>query len=216
MAVVAYIESCPDRPEQMCRARLRFRPAATRGSAAEVLVHNISATDIVIEGDLLLVWNDDLEVSLPYAGTVAATVVWASERLRGCKFRAPIPAATLGAAKLRDAVAPHPEAQPDAVAGVDSFGHRLHELRVAKGLTQSQLARQLRVSEPSISHWEKDRSRPKAGRIEALAAIFGVPMPELLGYDDPETLRKLVDAAKEQIARAAGASVEKIRIMIDM
>lgn len=216
MAVVAYIETHPDQPEQMGRARLRFQPAATTGLAAEVLVHNISATEFVIEGDVLLSRNDDLDVSLPYAGTVAATVVWASQRLRGCKFRTPISAATLGAAVLRDAVAPDAEAPSDGVAGVESFGHRLHELRVAKGLTQSQLARQLRVSEPSISHWEKDRSRPKTGRLEALSLIFGVPMPELLGYDDTETLRKLVDAAKEQIARAAGTSVEKIRIMIDM
>lgn len=212
MVVAAHIESHPGEPEQGGRIKLGLRAAATT-SDAEVLVHNISTTGLLLEGDIRLALNDDFEVAFPHGETVVATVNWVSQRLRGCMFRIPVSDATLDAAMLHNAVATN---QANCERGSESFGLRLHQFRLAKGLTQSQLARQLKVSEPSISHWETDKSRPKAGRMQMLAVILGVPMPELLGYDDAETLRKLVDKAKEEIARAAGANVHNVRITIDM
>ena len=212
MVVAAHIESASGQPEQGGRVRLGLHMAAT-ASDAEVLVHNISATGLVLEGDIRLSLNDDFEVAFPHGETVAATVSWASQRLRGCLFRTPVSDEALGVAMLCNAVATD---RANDQSGRESFGLRLHQFRLAKGLTQSQLARQLKVSEPSISHWETDKSRPKAGRMQMLAVILGVPMPELLGYDDAETLRKLVDKAKEEIARAAGADVHNVRITIDM
>lgn len=212
MVVVAHIETGSGELEQSGRVRLGLHTAAI-ASKAEVLVHNISATGLVLEGDVRLSLNDDFDVAFPHGGAAAATVAWVSQRLRGCMFKTPVSDATLDAAMLRDAAVP---AQTGVQSGGESFGLRLHQFRLAKGLTQSQLARQLKVSEPSISHWETDKSRPKAGRMQMLAVILGVPMPELLGYDDAETLRKLVDRAKEEIARAAGADVNNVRITIDM
>lgn len=212
MVVVAHIETCPGEAEQGGRVRLELHRAAI-ASDAKLLVHNISVTGLVLEGHVQLSLNDDFEVVFPHGEAAAATVTWISQRLRGCMFRTPVPDATLGAAMLNDAIASD---RGNVPSGNESFGLRLHQFRLAKGLTQSELARQLKVSEPSISHWETDKSRPKAGRMQMLAVILGVPIPELLGYDDAETLRKLVDRAKEEIARVAGADVNNVRITIDM
>src|SRR3546814_18649887 len=76
----------------------------------------------------------------------------------------PLSPATLSAAQLRSVVVEgEPDAQNRPAASAESFGARLQRLRTAKGLTQGQLAVRLGVSEPSISAWELDKARPKAG-----------------------------------------------------
>ena len=101
-------------------------------------------------------------------------------------------------------------------ATTESFGVRLQRLRTAKELTQGQLAVRLGVSEPSISAWELDKARPKAGRIEALSEALGVEISELLGFDEAENLNELVAKAKAQIAKAAGVDPDKIRFTIEI
>src|SRR3546814_19897218 len=94
----------------------------------------------------------------------------------------PVSPASLGAGPLLRVVG---EVEPDAAqnrpaASAESFGARLQRLRTAKGLTQGQLAVRLGVSEPSISAWELDKARPKAGRVAVRANMLGV---EIHGLD---------------------------------
>ena len=74
----------------------------------------------------------------------------------------------------------------------------------------------LGVSEPSISAWELDKARPKAGRVEVLANMLGVEIHELLGLEETENLRDLVARAKEQIAKAAGVAPDNIKLTIEI
>lgn len=61
---------------------------------------------------------------------------------------------------------------------------KLRELRKAKNMTQSELAKEINVSEKTISRWEKDDTLMKANKAKELADYFGVSVAYLLGYSD--------------------------------
>ena len=198
--------------------RLPLYGSKATGAEIEALVHNISATGMLVESGALLEIGEVIEVNLPHSGKTATKVIWTSGGLAGCQFEMPISPATLSAAQLRSVVV---ESEPDATENrstsfAESFGTRLQRLRTAKGLTQGQLATRLGVSEPSISAWELDKARPKAGRVEVLANMLGVEIHELLGLEETESLRDLVARAKEQIAKAAGVAPANIKLTIEI
>lgn len=212
------------------------------GTGIEVQIHNISGTGLLFESDIKLVACDRIEIELPHAGDITAVVIWASGRLFGCQFEGPVSSATLSAVELKSAVAPAPElaeaiapalsvdearAAPvidapvidapviDAPVIDEAFGARLQRLRAKVGLSQAEVAKRIGVSAPSISSWEKGRARPKRGRMAKLAAILGVPASDLLDDAAPEGFQDLIDRSREQIARAAGISVDRVRIMVE-
>lgn len=201
------------------RRQLRLPLHGSKATGAEIgaLVHNISATGMLVESGAPLEVGEVIEVNLPHSGKTATKVIWTSGRLAGCQFEMPISPATLSAAQLRSVVGPDVHAHEGLPASAtESFGVRLQRLRSARELTQGQLAARLGVSEPSISAWELDKARPKAGRMEALSVALGVEISELLGFDEAENLNELVAKAKAQIARAAGVDPAKIRFTIEI
>ena len=64
------------------------------------------------------------------------------------------------------------------------FGDRLKELRVEKGVTQSDIAMMLHMSKMAVSHWEKKNSEPSIEQLKALAQFFCVSVDYLIGYID--------------------------------
>jgi transcriptional regulator with XRE-family HTH domain len=222
MAMTVYLNDTP-RAAGKGRAsrrqlRLPLHGSKATGTEIEALVHNLSATGMLVESEAAFDIGEVIEVNLPHSGKTAAKIIWTSARLAGCQFEMPISPATLSAAQLRSVVV-EPEGQPIEAAtpaSIETFGRRLQRLRVARELTQGQLATQLGVSEPSISAWELDKARPKAGRMEALSEALGVEVSELLGFDGSETLGTLIARAKQQIARAAGIGVDGVRITIEI
>jgi transcriptional regulator with XRE-family HTH domain len=221
MAIPAFIEKTgsPNDKARSARRKLRLQLHGTRagGGDVNVSVHNISATGLLLEGDVALTLGDGIDIVLPHAGATRAKVIWASGALYGCQFETPISAATLSAAQLRAVVGAEREENvaPSAPAS-ESFGVRLHRLRTAKRLTQVQIAAELGVSEQSISAWEQDKARPKAGRIKALAILLEVEMTELLGIDEANSLSDVVSRAKAQVAEAAAVSTDNIKIIIEI
>ena len=222
MAMTVYLDNTP-RSAGNGRAsrrqlRLPLHGSKAAGAEIEALVHNISATGMLVESKVPLAIGEIVEVNLPHSGKTATRVIWTSGGIAGCQFEMPISPATLSAAQLRSVVV---EAEPDAsqnrpASSAESFGARLQRLRTAQGLTQGQLAARLGVSEPSISAWELDKARPKAGRVEVLANMLGVEIHELLGLEETENLRDLVARAKEKIARAAGVAPANIKLTIEI
>jgi hypothetical protein len=75
--------------------------ASNGGSASRVVVHNLSATGLLIEADLALEVGDEFDVELPAAGTTRAEVVWRSDDFCGCEFVTPLSTATVSASRLR-------------------------------------------------------------------------------------------------------------------
>ncbi|WP_428630718.1 helix-turn-helix domain-containing protein [Sphingopyxis sp.] len=221
MAIPAFIEKAApsDGKARSARRKLRLKLQGTNASGGDfnVSVHNISATGLLLEGEAALALGDAIDIVLPHAGATRAKVIWASDALYGCQFDTPISSATLSAAQLRALVG---ENRDEVVApsepAIESFGNRLHRLRTAKRLTQVQIAAELDVSEQSISAWEQDKARPKAGRVKALATLLDVEITELLGIDEANSLRNVVERAKAQVAEAAAVSTDNVKIIIEI
>ena len=60
----------------------------------------------------------------------------------------------------------------------------IKELRTEKGLSQAELAKQIKVSQKAIDYWERGVNEPKASYIIALADFFDVSADFLLGRKD--------------------------------
>lgn len=65
-----------------------------------------------------------------------------------------------------------------------NIGINIKRLRLAKGLTQEQLAGLLAISTAAVSKWEAKNTYPDITMLFPLAEIFGVTVDELLGYDE--------------------------------
>src|SRR5215203_5700229 len=128
------------------RHRVRSRRGATRrklslqaeglvsnSSAAEVTIHDLSVTGLLLETSAELTRGEELDVYLPEAGATRARVIWSSGRYFGCQFDHPISSAVMSAAVLRSrpvAAKTMARSEPDPTKGVDtefqlSLGARL-------------------------------------------------------------------------------------------
>lgn len=63
---------------------------------------------------------------------------------------------------------------------MNGFGEFLYELRKEKGMTQTELARALGVTNKAVSKWETGEAMPETSLLLPIARIFGVSVDELL------------------------------------
>ncbi len=226
MAIAGRIDPAPYQGERAERRELLLETSGELGGVpANVTVHNISATGLLIETAQELAAGDGLRVTLPEAGAVDAEVVWVSGTLRGCRFAQPIGRAVLSAAQLRSVVEPAPQPSAEAanapaeIAGA-TLGQRIAAARQARRLSLAQVAGALNVSRPTVWAWEHDRARPAGARMTALAAVLGVEPETLAGTGEAVgvsgDLAKLVDTSRQRIAAAAGVRTERVRILIEL
>jgi transcriptional regulator with XRE-family HTH domain len=197
--------------------QLETQGVTTLGDAAHVLIHNVSATGLLLETQVVLEAGQTLTIDLPQAGATQAKVMWQSGHLFGCQFEAPITSAVLSAAQLRGAVEREVEIATRQHGTADGgLGMRLQRLRKELGISQGQLAAQLGVSKPTVWAWEQGKARPIDSRIEGLAQALGVSSGALLSGQQNPALRELLGACRDQIAGAVGVGPEKIRIVIEL
>lgn len=64
------------------------------------------------------------------------------------------------------------------------FKEKLKELRIEKKLSQTELAKELNVSQRSISSWETGFRQPDFETLELIAKYFNVSTDYLLGIND--------------------------------
>lgn len=208
------------------RMRLETPGSLDRGEGATVVIHNLSATGMLVETASDLAVGQRIVVALPEARDVAATVVWRSEALAGCRFDQPLSRATLSAAQLRnplpDDVDPAHEAD-----GPEMLPQRLLRLRRERGLSRAALAAQTGLSKPSIWAWEVGKTVPRRSNLLVLAEAFGVSEHALVVGDaapvgdaaDPVSwageIRDLVETSKERIAAVAGVHPANVKIAIE-
>jgi len=64
------------------------------------------------------------------------------------------------------------------------FGSRLRQLRIARNITQLQLAEACGVSVESISNIERGKHGPRLELISDLAFSLSVPVSELFQFDN--------------------------------
>lgn len=71
---------------------------------------------------------------------------------------------------------------------------KLYELRIAKGVTQGEVASALSVSNKTISKWENGTSSPDLSMLVSLAKYYDVSTDTLLGLEDKRKGTKQVIA----------------------
>lgn len=64
------------------------------------------------------------------------------------------------------------------------FAERLRELRLEKGLSMKQLAKELNTTDAAISYWENDINEPKITYLKSIAVYFNVTTDYLLGLEN--------------------------------
>jgi len=63
------------------------------------------------------------------------------------------------------------------------FGERLYAARVAAGLSQSQVAEQMGITQPSYADWERRMVALRPDHLPKLASILNVSVEQLLGTE---------------------------------
>lgn len=214
MTICALIEISPGGPYQPCSTRMRFPGAKARGGEFEVVVHNISEFGLVMEGDVPLATGNPVDVKLPHGGSAGSHVAWISGRLAGLDFAIPVSRLSLNTARLQGAVTTESAASGTA-RHRESFGVRVQRIRLAKGMTQRQLAKLMRVSDAAVCGWELNRIRPRPLHMDELAKVLDVSLAELLGLPEQNNLLAQIASARENLANIAGVSEDRVRIQID-
>lgn len=72
------------------------------------------------------------------------------------------------------------------------LGNHIYNLRVARGLTQREIARKLGISDKAISKWESGTSQPTVQNLQRLADIFDVTLEELLNIPKINTKKQII------------------------
>ncbi len=221
----AYLEPAAnsDADERLHRRRhLRLETvgSGSEGGTANVTIHNVSETGLLIETTLPLGRDEALLVDLPESGPVEAQIRWSSVPMYGCQFRHPITASVLSAIQLKAAsVDTDVDQAPTsgfAAGSSATMGKQLEQLRKKRSMTLADVATQLGVSKPTVWAWEKGKARPVESRLPEIARVLGITPDELASMSMPPAVNDLLDTSKRRIADAFGTLPEKVRIMIEL
>ena len=184
------------------RVHMRLETSGSLGGrqGSTVLIHNLSATGMLIETASDLDIGQRIAVTLPEAPDCTATIVWRSEALAGCRFDRPLSRAALSAARLRN---PLPQdVDPASLAENDEMlADRLRRLRQERGLSRVELSNRTGFSKPSIWAWERELLAGEPASADAPGAA--------------KRLHALIETSREEIAMLAGVEPGKVRITIE-
>ena len=106
----------------------------------------------------------------------------------------------------------------------ETFGEMISTLRKERGMTQSDLAEQLGVTDKAVSKWERNLSFPDVSSLPRIAKIFGVTVDDLVQYRMPETqkpkkdFKNIVSMICQCITAAMGVALIVLSVLkeIDM
>ncbi|MDR0850250.1 MAG: helix-turn-helix domain-containing protein [Christensenellaceae bacterium] len=69
---------------------------------------------------------------------------------------------------------------------------QIKELRIIRGLSQTQMATLLNMSRTGYASWEQGLSEPNSSDLRKLCVIFDVTADELLEIETPEERRRVI------------------------
>lgn len=218
MPIPGHFETVPAGPgrprESRRRLQLEAEGALASGHAARVMIHNVSASGLLIETPVPLAEGERIDIVLPQLGPTPARVVWNSGALFGCRFDQPLPQAGLSALQLRaETEAPPP---PATTSAGETLPVRIARLRKQQGLTLDALASLVGVSKPTVWAWEQGKARPTQDRLAALAAQLGVVEEELVTGRRGDALNDALAAARRLVAEAYGVDPGRVRVLIEL
>lgn len=82
--------------------------------------------------------------------------------------------------------------------------NRIKELRIEKGILQSDLAKRLKMGQATVSNWETGRHEPDQNALLEMSKIFGTSIDYILGNSDIKKAPSLEDA---------GLSAEEVELL---
>ncbi len=97
------------------------------------------------------------------------------------------------------------------------FGNRISSLRMARGLTQEEMATAVGITRASLSHYEKNRRSPDYDTLNKFANFFQVTVDYLMGRtkDAEKTLDREVREFVDQLELSDEALLSKFALKID-
>ena len=98
-----------------------------------------------------------------------------------------------------------------------SIGETIANLRKQKGMTQSELAEKMNVTDKAVSKWERDLSCPDINTISKLADVLDVSVEELLKAKKQDysnnKIKDLINLILKAVAIAMGMGVVVLNIL---
>jgi len=98
----------------------------------------------------------------------------------------------------------------------ESFGLRLQALRTAKGLTQEELAREVRAEPKFIADLERARRRPSFEMLARLADALGVDARALFDFGPKEKTRQRNPDEEALLALARSLKGPEQRLILSL
>lgn len=101
-----------------------------------------------------------------------------------------------------------------------TLGMMISSLRKQKGMTQSELAEKMGVTDKAVSKWERDLSFPDITSIPKLAEIFEISVDELMQVKTSTKEKRIknkvdeiVDMALNGVGMAMGIAVTVLSVL---
>ena len=66
------------------------------------------------------------------------------------------------------------------------FGNYMYKKRMESGLSQSQVARLLGISDKAVSKWENGKAKPRTATLRRLAELYQISLEDLLNMKEEE------------------------------
>lgn len=96
------------------------------------------------------------------------------------------------------------------------LGRRIRDARIARGMSQADLARRLEVSATAVWNWEMNGAQPRPTMLAAIAGALEVSENHLrtgqVEDTTPRTTVEIIYAARKEIADLNGVEVDRVRI----
>jgi transcriptional regulator with XRE-family HTH domain len=102
-----------------------------------------------------------------------------------------------------------------------TVSERIKEVREARGLTASELARRVGVTATAVWNWEKNSVRPRPPVLETIANVLGVTTTFLRTGNNENasglsetagSVASIVREARAKLSQATGLPLERIRL----
>lgn len=91
------------------------------------------------------------------------------------------------------------------------IGEKIKSLRIARGLTQQQLAEKLNINRSTISNYENGNREPRLAELSAISSILGVST-EFFGVVATDEAFELVQRAKAVFESPEVSKIKKEEI----
>lgn len=96
---------------------------------------------------------------------------------------------------------------------MNTLGSRIHQYRLAKDLSQKDMANSLGLSQTAISHFEKDQRRPTPAMLKKISELLGVSEKELVGVDEK---KHDIDILTRNLDHLSPEAIRKLKELSDL